>query len=271
MSTNLLESDDFAPAVQVPSVSDTTYPTVVPAGMGQLTNRTRHIQNTLTAGVPLDALDFAGLTEQLHTQYIVPTTRLGSNNLWTVNVTRLAQSFKWLKNRLPGVKSGTTTIGIQPTLGVGASGFWTMNVDGAGVPFMVEASAGPTSTLYIPLVGLPQAGAISSVSVRVFGAASAHAGLPANLPKAALIKYLVTSPSGALAGTLVGSEVTDSSANLAAYETHHAITIPGLAEDLNPVTPPLFYMLRLSGEYGTNAINFGLGCYGVQVLISGAT
>jgi hypothetical protein len=266
MSHNALETDTFDATVSVPDVDDTTYPDTVAGGLESLANRTRHSHNTLTGEATFNALDFAGLSGSLASQYIVPTDRLGPNNLFTVNITRLAQSFKWMKERTGGLQSGAQLFNYGP-VAFDAVG-WSEAVNGAGVPNMSEASPGITSVLYVALPGLPRAGTITAVHARVLGVG--HSNLPANMPVMTLVAYSVTAPSGAIAATTLGT-VTDTSANVAAYDVDHALSITGLSVDLADPVPPLYHMVRIAGEYGSNSLAHGFQFYGLQVQVSAAT
>jgi hypothetical protein len=270
MSHNVIETDEFPATVPVTDVDDITYPTVE-ADMGtRLAKRTRYAHNTLTGNASFDALDFAGLSGQLATQYVIPTTRLGANNLWTVNVTRLAQSLKWLKERTGGTQSGAQFFNYGP-FAFSAVG-WSPAVNGAGVPAMSEASPGITSVLYVPLPGLPRAGTITAIHARVLGVGHGDdAGdLPANMPVMTLVAYTVTSPSGAIAATTLAT-VTDTSATGAIYDADHALSLTGLSVDLADPVPPLYHLIRIAGEYGSNSVAHGFQFYGLQVQVAAAT
>jgi hypothetical protein len=273
MSHNVQESDNFVATIPVPDRDDpgSVFVPTVAAATGGLANRTRHTHNTLTGNATFDALDFVGVSEQLATQYIIPTERLGPNNLWTVNLTRVAQSLKWLKQRVVGLKAGTQQIWVPPYIFSSSAGDWALKNSGAGgAPFALQAEATSTSSVVIPLPNFARAGTLTTVTMRV-SSLVVHSALPANMPKLEVFRFVVASPSGDYSPFLVG-DATDASASVAAYDATHTVSVTGRNEDFaSPVTSFAGYAVKVTGEWGTNANQNALQLWGLELTIAGAT
>lgn len=92
---------------------------------------------------------------------------------------------------------------------------------------------------------------------------SAHAGLPATMPKLALKTLTAVAGNTNKSTGAVGATATDSSASAAAYDTVHLISKTGLA---HAVLADTAYWVSVTGEAGANALtnNFAVyRCYAV--------
>lgn len=110
-------------------------------------------------------------------------------------------------------------------------------------------------------VRLPHRATIESVHLYLNGngaGGGAHTGLPASLPKLEFQQVDPTAGNSIVATTGV---VTDSSANLAAYETNHRIDINGLSI---AAVGTLGHRIKVTGESGANAAALKLTLFGIS-------
>lgn len=110
---------------------------------------------------------------------------------------------------------------------------------------------------------LPQKGEIKQIDFWLKGGDGSpqHAALPANLPAIAFHKSSMIAPASA---TQIGSTVTDAPANVAAYETAHALTIGGLSE---VISADHRYYLVAFGESGANSVANALWFSGFTITV----
>ena len=270
MSSNVSESDTFPTTVPAPDISDVTYPAIVPDAFSRVASRTRFHENTLTGNYVGTALDQLTVGNSIQ-QYvpIPPDARVTAANPWRALATPLLQNFRWLKERLPGFKSGTHLLYYQPLIvdgSVNVTPRWRSTVDGgSGVPVAIQVDNTSSGFMHLALPNLPTAGTLTTVTVRVKGDPnSTHGGLPANKPAFSVIRY---TPTAGGYGVSVLGTATDSSADLATYRTAHTITLSGLGEDLS--TPNFFFGVKFTGEYGANSETLALYVYGVEVSVYG--
>lgn len=129
-------------------------------------------------------------------------------------------------------------------------GIWSIDNQSSGVvPHVITTLNAGAYALYIP-IRVPAKGAFSSVAIQVTGAAT-HAGVPASKPTLSLWKSATVRASK----TQIGATITDSSANVAAYDADHWITLSGLTEVIAADTT---YWMIVTNEAGANAAAQGL-------------
>lgn len=100
---------------------------------------------------------------------------------------------------------------------------------------------------------------IKSVTVYLKKAAGT-AGLPGSLPGIGLYYYNIDSESS----TQVGSSVADTSANIAAYRTHHALTVGSLSHTVEAARN---YILSITGDDDSTSAGTGLYIYRPKVTV----
>jgi hypothetical protein len=114
-----------------------------------------------------------------------------------------------------------------------------------------------TANFLYYMIHVPHGVTLTAVSVYLEGLAG-HGGLPATMPAVALITVTPSSGSSAI----TSGPTSDSSANVAAYEAAHAITLSGLSVSIDRTTKR--YIVRVSNESSTNSLHY-LTVYGVAV------
>jgi hypothetical protein len=104
-----------------------------------------------------------------------------------------------------------------------------------------------TSTVTLPLVGLPNGATLNTVTVKFKGQA-AHGGAPGTMPT------LKVNRRGIAAGsfTQLGSTTTDTYGSAGAYETTHDISVTGIAHTIDRTANT--YQLVFTFEGGANAV-----------------
>jgi hypothetical protein len=119
-----------------------------------------------------------------------------------------------------------------------------------------------TSPIYFALKTVPGQ-VIRSINVVLRGAGG-HAALPATPPAISLVAADLTAAIGGALDpnyTTVAGPQVDTSANTAAYQLTHAISLSGLSITVNANT---LYAVRLAGEAGAN------GLIGMRVMSASA-
>jgi hypothetical protein len=271
------ENDSFPTTVPAPDVGDVTYPAVVADAIDRLADRTRYHENTFNGNYTAVAIDQLTVGDTLQ-QFVnlPPNSRvgaLGADSLlspWRAIATPLLQNIRWLKQRLAGLRSGTVVLFYQPIIvdgSVNTTPRWRTTKNFSGVPVAVQVDNASTGNMSLGLPGLPCAGTITRVDVRIQGDPnSTHVGLPANMPSMAVNKYTATTGAISVLGT-----GTDTSANLTAYRTLHTISVTGLNEDLTAAISNNFYDVKFTGEYGANSETLALFVNSVEVWVAGPT
>lgn len=104
-----------------------------------------------------------------------------------------------------------------------------------------------TSTVTLPLVGLPNGATLNTVTVKFKGAA-AHGGAPGTMPT------LKVNCRGITAGsfTQLGTTTTDTYGSAGAYETTHDISVASIAHTIDRTANT--YQLVFTFEGGANAV-----------------
>lgn len=115
-----------------------------------------------------------------------------------------------------------------------------------------------TQTLNYWLALLPGT-VIKSVTVYLKKAAGT-AGLPGSMPGIGLYYYNINSETF----TQVGSSVADTSANIAAYRTHHALTVGSLSHTVEAARN---YILSITGDDDSTSAGTGLYIYRPKVTV----
>lgn len=126
--------------------------------------------------------------------------------------------------------------------------FWAKELTDT-VPNVKNISAVAAYSCWIPVLGVLAKGSFSSVAVQLTGSGG-HAGLPATMPTMKLWK----SSTVRSAKTQIGGTITDTSANAAAYDADHWLTLSGLSEVIAADTS---YFLQVTCESGANSLSQG--------------
>lgn len=161
----------------------------------------------------------------------------------------LANRTRWLLNRILGATAQTI---IVPPIPAAQEGEYfataSMPADTTDGAMLQSGVPGSDPICKCFLVGLPRTGTITGVRANVFGAwaSAVHGALPSSMPSIQLWK--MNAQSGALAQ--VGSTATDTSANVAAYEVAHQLSIASISQTIEGF---VFFVL-VRGEDDTNAL-----------------
>ena len=272
MSHNAVDTDTWPATVPVPDIADTTYPQVVDDLATALNNRTFHDHKTLVNTLAsFESLDLATISATL-TQYVPhPLSRLGASNFWTLGFTALLQNFRWLKEKLPGIKKDNTLISFPPEpVNAHVAAFGWESLWGSDLVSLVQNNNASTDIAYFHIPIAIRSGQITTVQARVIGdvaGGSAHGStLPANRPTLSLYRYVV---SGAGIGVGLVGTVTDPSASAAAYDAAHTITLTSISEPLDTGNNTLFWMIKMTGEHGADSIADKFAIRGFDVTIYG--
>lgn len=257
MSSNITESDTFPTSLQKPDVADTTYPTVVGQFHTDITNRTRHLQNSITwAFGTTNAATFDSEEEALLTSLPHPENRLGVLNFWSQIAKPLVGTIKYISNRVVGLSNTPLIIpmGITP-INLGDQANWAFGlISGKAVLRQANASGDEIAHFDIPV---PLGGRLRNVTVWALPFTGVtHSAMPAVKPSFTVGQ--ISSQAGGFSSTSIGS-VTDPSASTAAYDVLHAISLDtSFAMVQAPPTGALLgYRLAVTGESGANSIGDG--------------
>lgn len=104
-----------------------------------------------------------------------------------------------------------------------------------------------TSTVTLPLVGLPNGATLNTVTVKFKGAA-AHGGAPGTMPTLKVNRRGITAGSF----TQLGTTTTDTYGSAGAYETTHDISVASIAHTIDRTANT--YQLVFTFEGGANAV-----------------
>ena len=104
-----------------------------------------------------------------------------------------------------------------------------------------------TSTVTLPLVGLPNGATLNTVTVKFKGQA-AHGGAPGTMPTLKVNRRGITAGSF----TQLGSTTTDTYGSAGAYETTHDISVTGIAHTIDRTANT--YQLVFTFEGGANSV-----------------
>lgn len=157
----------------------------------------------------------------------------------------------YLEANAVGASPRTNTPVSNGLMGTDQGANWSFN----GFPLWTQTDASTAGNLAIPL-SLPPGVTLTSLRLHCVGdGAATHAGLPGTMPSIQLYEQKI---DGTVA-TLLGS-ASDSSVNVAAYETEHTIDIAPAAV----VKDDYYYVLLVQGETGANALDNALQVYGVD-------
>lgn len=140
-------------------------------------------------------------------------------------------------NRFDAAHGTASAAHVQPAGGFATTGDWTY---AAGA--WTNAVVG--TVLMIPLA-IPNGVTVTAVSVLI-DPAGGHGALPAVMPSLAFRRRAIATGGATVIGT-----ATDASANVAAYEPAHALTLSGLSEVID--TSIRDYHLFLTAESGANS------------------
>ena len=136
----------------------------------------------------------------------------------------------------------------------GATDAWTAEYLSDYVYWKQNTVGSTEGYLYLPLDFVPLAASITTLTMQLKGA-SGHAGLPTTMPRIALVRQ---APDGS--GITVLDTAIDDSEDTTEYQAVHPVTLSGL--NAQPIS--YVYMVRITGEFGTNAAT-GLSVYSVAV------
>lgn len=104
-----------------------------------------------------------------------------------------------------------------------------------------------TSTVTLPLVGLPNGATLNTVTVKFKGQA-AHAGAPGTMPTLKVNRRGITAGSF----TQLGTTTTDTYGSAGAYETTHDISVASIAHTIDRAANT--YQLVFTFEGGANSV-----------------
>jgi hypothetical protein len=234
MAHNLTPANSFDTTITVPDDGDGGTAASVNGAFQALANRTQYLnQNYL----PLSGGALTGTLQGTSFRF---STSLGTVS--PTNYTRLQSYFG-------GVPDGNQ---------------WKMDVN-RGI--FIQNTVSSAGTLYLPLNNIIDGSTLTSVTVTLAGAsysgAAGHGGsLPATMPTLKLYRQDQGSPP---AQTQIGGTTTDSSANAAAYDAAHSVTISGLSE---AVVQTKQYYLLLTGEASTNSVANTTGVLAISAVFS---
>jgi hypothetical protein len=91
---------------------------------------------------------------------------------------------------------------------------------------------------------------LDGVFVMLEGAVAGHGALPANMPTLQVQRRELNSGDVSWTTSSVGSEITDASATVGAYESFHVLASTGLAHTFGSA---YIYLARIKGESGANS------------------
>ena len=104
-----------------------------------------------------------------------------------------------------------------------------------------------TSTLSLPLVGLPNGATLQTVTVK-FKGQPAHGGAPGTMPTLKVYRRAIAAGSF----TQLGSTTTDTYGSAGAYETTHDISVASIAHTIDRTANT--YQLVFTFEGGVNSV-----------------
>lgn len=272
MSTNVTENDTFPATVPAPDVGDNTYPSVVADALDRLADRTRYHENTLIGNYIGTALDL--LTTSPTLQQFIPLPqdgRLTPNNPFKAIASNLFQSFKWLKESIPGKAKGQTVVSFKPVpLNAHVASFAWASAWGSNVVNLVQTGTASTDIAYFQLPITVRAGTLVNVIAHLMGdvaGGNVHGGTkPANMPRIDLYRY--TSTVSGETVTLVGGQA-DTSATAVIYDAAHGVTL-SISESIAPSTTT-YWVLKVTGESGAGSLANALAIQWIDMTIDGGT
>lgn len=164
-----------------------------------------------------------------------------------------ADNARYVRDRCPGAAASTVII-IPPQIATpDLDGYWDLLGN-----YQRQNDVSTSHKLYYPVV-MPPDGTITQVRCLVTGTGG-HSALPANMP---ILRLYSLDSTGT---TTQEGTVTDTSADLGAYETVHWITLSGLSVSLGQDA----YHVDLLGESGANALADKLVAYQVEITVTNA-
>jgi hypothetical protein len=245
MSAPVTESDTFTASVVAPSANDTNYPTVVPQMATALANRTKYLRTTLmtggSSGFGADTLLVNATASQL-TDITLPAT--GRADLFRNALTGLAQTTRWVRDRVLGAGAAADTVLWQPALIGADSTYWAAaaSSSAAAEPFINQKTVDVArAMLSMPHV---KPGLVLGTLTATVRSATSHGGLlPSSMP---LIALVGVDSSG---NAVDVASAADASADATAFEARH--TISCVAN--HAIQADRAYHVAVRGESGSNS------------------
>lgn len=262
MSENVSESDSYDPTVIVPQVGDTTYPAVVPQGMGELANRTNFTIRRLRGQGETESLLESAASASEDTIIVPADSIMGGGNMIKAAFSATANRVKAVKSKAHGLADYSLFVSPIPVSSTGWSVVTTTSVRLE----QTDTSAVATAIFFVPYVN--PGPATTLVRVRAFVRGTGHAALPSVMPKVEVFaksQSLGDFGGGGIAE--IGADQSDESADATAYNVFHYIDWEAPANTL--VSELGLMTIRFSGEDATGAEDLEL--HGFRVFFSPAT
>jgi hypothetical protein len=173
----------------------------------------------------------------------------------------LANRTAYMRKGIPGIATSYRLDIPLAAIRNLSSRFESNNGDIGLIQSSVADPGGLTFPIYLPIHGQ-----MTAVHAIVCGASASgsHASLPATLPSLALYRQ-TRNAGGARAAAIYMTGVSDPSANAAAYNLNHLISITSLAEVLNP---DMGYSVSITGETGAGSEANKFVVRGLYVIIT---
>jgi hypothetical protein len=261
MSENVTESDVYSPTVIVPQVGDTTYPTTVPQGMGELANRANFLVRRLRGQGSTESLAESSATAA-EADLIVPADAImGGGNLLKALAQGVANRIKYVKSKAHGL---ATYSAFVPPMPFGTPAGWNFISSTGGVRLQQDDTSTASFAHFSAPIVTP--GPVTRlVSVRAYVRGGAHAALPGTMPT-----VRVFSRSHSLGGfgggdvTELGSVQADTSSSAGNYDVFHYIDWTAPASTFVHNLGDL--VILFTGEDATGAETFDL--FGFRVFFA---
>lgn len=242
MSSPVIEHDDFPEVIEAPDIGDTTYPEKVRDGIDFLADRTRYHENTLTGEEGTETIA-AGIGSPFLGDLVVPAS--GRADLIRNIAGTLRNEILWLRQRVFGANAaGAERIAWYPILGAHLAADWgddTYATSGILAPYTQQKTVSANyATFSVP--PMPVGMYLSSLQV-VCQSVQSHGGLPATMPRIALVSINSSGVAAEIGGAV------DTSASTAAYEAVHTIS----ASFTHAVQSDVALQLHIRGEDSTDA------------------
>jgi hypothetical protein len=262
VSENVTESDSYDPTVIVPQVGDTTYPAVVPQGMGQLANRANFVIRRLRGQGETESLLESAATASEDTIIVPADSIMGGGNMIKAAFSATANRIKSIKGKAHGSADYSLFVSPVPAVTTG----WTV-ITGTSVRLeQSDTSAVATGTFFVPYTN--PGPSTTLVRVRAFVRGTGHLSLPSVMPKVEV--FTKSQSTGFFGGgdiTEIGSDQSDDSPDTTNYNVFHTIDWEAPANTL--VTDLGLLTIRFSGEEATGTEDLEL--HGFRVFFSPAT
>ncbi len=243
MSAPITESDTYTTTIITPQTGETDYPSTITTGLTGLANRLNFWNRRLKLEGATDTRTEANDTDEYSSVIVPDDALIGSTNVFKELATKLGNRTKYLRERVAGAGSGYS-VGVPLCAPVqNTSNRFSSN---GQAWLQTDVTSAGTLRFHMPL---PDFGKMTALTLTVDGG-SAHGALPATMPRIALIKIAHIVGNASISETTIAT-LTDASANVAAYELIHTISITGLSETLSVNAD---WLIVIEGETGANSL-----------------